>query len=402
MKHTTKAIIAAILLVSMLPTVTATVNLESVSYDPTVITAGDRVNITTTLHERLLPDNVEEDGSTLDVYLRPDNKLTRDHVIIEDDRDTPIYIPPAGNWNQRFQVRVEPNAPTGQYDFDVVMNTTSDGKTYTSTGSFKMPVDREGVDLNGHLISTEPRDLRPGDDNTKLAIEWTNTGNKPIEEISIDPALPEHIQPSYSDDETFYINRLGVGESTQKEVSIDIDKPMEPGRYNAFFATSYEDRSGNTYEEDIVIPVRVEGRPDLDITTEQTNVTSATSNTVAVTVSNTGEQDAETVSARTIIERSQPFSASDRSVYIGEIESGEASTAVFNIEMDETRLDSEHQLKLELQATGDSDKGDRSVYTWTETTNLNTTDEATSWLPYLGLLGGLLAISLYFYSRRKQ
>lgn len=398
MKHIPRNYLLATLIVVLLPLVAATPNLKSVSYDPAIITAGDRVNITTSLHERLLAESVE-DGSNLDISLRADNKLTEDYIVIEDDTDTPIYLPPGGRWNQRFQVRVRENAPTGEYDFNIVMNITKDGETYTSTSTFTMPVDREGVDVNGHLTTTEPKDIRPGDDTAKLVVAWTNTGNKPIEELTMTPSLPEGVEPSYSEDESFYVNRLETGVESEKRVSIDVDENTSPGRHTAFFTTTYEDESGNRYDEDIAIPIRIEGRPDLNVVTTETNVTSGATNQVSITIENTGSQDAETVSARTIIERSQSINAEDRSLYIGEIESGENRTVTFDITVDDNTLGSE-QLRVQLRATGDSEEGDSSVYTWTETTMLSVADTSSSGLPYIGGAGALIVLGVYAYRRR--
>jgi hypothetical protein len=276
---------------------------------------------------------------------------------------------------------------------------TDTDKAYTATGSFTMPVDREGVDINGALVATEPRDIRPGDDNAALEIDWTNTGNKPIEDITVTPRLPDHVEPSYSADEEHYINRLDEAQTTKRRVNVDVDDAVEPGRHTAYFTVAYEDQTGNEYEETVNVPLRIDGKPDLTVVTEAENTTRGTTNQVRVTIQNTGSQDAETVSARTIIERSQPFSAEDRSVFLGEIQAGEERTAVFDVNVASDATNRDHPLRLQIRATGDSDEGDHSVYTWNETLSLTTAGSTTNWLPYLGILGALIAIAIYAYRR---
>jgi LPXTG-motif cell wall-anchored protein len=39
------------------------------------------------------------------------------------------------------------------------------------------------------------------------------------------------------------------------------------------------------------------------------------------------------------------------------------------------------------------------VYTWNETLSLTTAGSTTNWLPYLGILGALIAIAIYAYRR---
>ena len=394
-----RKIILMMLIIGMIPAVTANINVEAVSFDPGVITAGDRVNITTTLHERMIGVS-DETRESLNVRLAADNRLAREQVVIEQDRDTPIYIPEGGRWNQRFSVRVEAGAPTGEYDFDVIINSTTEKGEQITRASFTMPVDRSGVDISGHITTSEPRDIRPDDNNARLDVSFANTGNKPIEEITMIPDLPKHITPSFSEDEKIFINRLGVDESIEKPLSIDIDDRTEPGRKTLVFNTTFEDRSGNTYQENLSVPIRIEDKPTLDIQTESVNVTAGRSNQVAVEIKNTGGHAAEGVSARTILERFQPLNVGDRSTYIGTIEPNETRTALFDVNVDQDAVGI-HQLKLDLRATGDSEEGDSSVYTWTETTDLRINGETTNWLLYLGLTVAAVILAILVYRRVK-
>ena len=114
----TSLIISALLFA--VSTVSAAPVLDGVSYDPGFISAGDRVNISANLHETDYPDKTWDEDKKLKAVLMPGNKLTRDYVTIEDDRDESIgFLYPEGVWNQRFQVKVDSGAPTGMYDFEI-------------------------------------------------------------------------------------------------------------------------------------------------------------------------------------------------------------------------------------------------------------------------------------------
>lgn len=394
--------------------VSATPELDAVSYDPGFISAGDRVNISANIHETDYPDKTWDEDKTLKVVLRPGNRLTREYVTIEENRDESIgFLYPHGVWNQRYQVKVDSGAPTGMYDFELHIQYLEDGepvKIRTEDGDqnitvikdFSMPVDNEGVDLSSNVVSTEPSVPRPGDDYVEAHLRLTNTGNKPVEEIELTPSTPEGIQPSYSSDEKFYINKLMEGDSSEKTVSFNLDEQLEPGLHRVDLSAVYEDESGNSYSEELWIPLRVEGRPDLEIVNSSLEMKAGGTSELRVNVKNTGAQDAESVTARIIAERTQPFSLEDRSNYIGEIESDDTAEAVMRISSDRSAALKEHQLKVQFRANGDSEEGDNSVYTYTEAVGVELISRKSSNLILFGVTAALLVLVGSVYRYRKN
>ena len=387
--------------------------LNSVSFDPGFISAGDRVNISANLQETDYPDKTWDEDKTLKAVLKADNRLARDYVTIEDDRDESIgFLYPNGVWNQRYQVKVDSGAPTGMYDFEIHLQYLEDGEPieiptgsgsqYTIIKEFSMPVDREGVDISGNVVETDPKTPRPGDSYTDMKIDFTNTGNKPIEEIDLRPETPDLIDTAYSEDEKFFIDRLNEGEKSSRTLSLDLDDDLEPGLHWISFKAEYEDTSSNSYTEKLEMPLRVEGRPDLELFNSSTEMKAGESSRLRVKVENTGEQDAESVTARVLAERSQPFTLEDRSNYIGEIEAGETAEAVLDISADRSADLKTHQLKVQLRANGDSEEGDNSVYTFTEQTKVELTERTQSNLIYIGIVGALLVIITGIYRRRSK
>ena len=394
-------------------TVSAAPELDAVSFDPGFITAGDRVNISANMHETDYPDKTWDEDKTLKVVLKPDNRLTEEYVTIEDDRDESIgFLYPNGVWNQRYQVKVDSGAPTGMYDFDLHIQYLQDGEPIEiPTGSgheykvireFSMPVDNEGVDISSNVVSTDPKTPRPGDSYTEMNLEFTNTGNKPIEEIDLRPETPDMIDPAYSQDEKFFINRLDTGETATKTLSLDLNEDLPAGLHQINIGTNYEDTSSNAYSEELNIPLRVEGRPDLELVDSKTEMKAGETSEIRFKVKNTGEQDAESVTARVIAERTQPFKLEDRSNYIGEIESNETAQAVMKISADRSANLKTHQIKIQLRANGDSEEGDQSVYTFTEQTNVELAERTQSPLIYIGIIAAALVLIVLFYRYRTR
>jgi hypothetical protein len=388
--------------------------LDAVSYDPAFISAGDRVNISANMHATNYPDKTWDEDKKLKVVLKPDNRLTRKYVTIEDDRDESIgFLYPEGVWNQRFQVKVDSGAPTGMYDFELhiqylengepVKIQTEDGEhNFTVIRDFSMPVDNEGVDISGNVLSTEPRTPRPGDSYTEMKLEFTNTGNKPIEEIELRPQTPDMIETAYSNDEKFFIDRLNEGHTASRALSLDLDDELSEGLHWIEMEATYEDTSSNPYSEELKLPLRVEGRPDLELKNSGKKMKAGETSQVRLKVENTGEQDAESVTARVIAERTQPFSLEDRSNYIGEIEANETAEAVMKISADRNAALKQHQLKIQLRANGDSEEGDNSVYTFTENAEVTLEGRTQSPLIYLGLLAGAVIAGIAVYRYRSE
>ena len=409
-RHTAlKFAIAFTIIAFSISTVSAAPELDGVSYDPAFISAGDRVNISANMHATDYPDKNWDEDKKLKVVLKPDNRLTREYVTIEDDRDESIgFLYPEGVWNQRFQVKVDSGAPTGMYDFELHIQYLEDGEpveirtedgdsNFTVIRDFSMPVDSEGVDISGNVEKTEPTTPRPGDDYVETHITYTNTGNKPLEEVEIRPETPENVSPAYSQDEKFYINQLTEGESAKRVLNLELDEDLEPGLHWIDLKATYEDESGNPYSETIRAPLRVEGRPDLELVDAETEMKAGATEQLHVKVENTGEQDAESVTARMIAERTQPFSLNDRSNYIGEIEAGETGEAVLKVSADRAANLKTHNVKVQLRANGDSEEGDNSVYTFTEEAEIVVDGRTQSPLIFVGIAAALLVLGLGAY-----
>jgi hypothetical protein len=404
--RTLKTTFAITLTLLVAGTATAVPELDAVSYDPVFISAGDRVNISANLHETQQPYTNWDEDKKLGVVLKPGNRLTEEYVTIEDARDRSIgFLYPDGVWNQNYQVNVDSGAPTGRYDFElhiqyledgepVKIPTRDGGKVVTYIEEFSMPVDQEGVDISSNVIGTEPSVPRPGDNSVQIKLSMTNTGNKPVEEITLKPGTPLNVQTSYSSDEKFFIDRLNSGDSAERTLSVDLDSDLEPGLKWVYLNADYEDTSGNPYAEELKIPLRVEGRSDLELVNSSLKMKAGATSELHLKVRNTGSQDAESVTARVLAERSQPFSLNDRSSYIGEIKPNQTAEAVLKVSADRNTALREHQLNVQLRSTGDSEEGDNSVYTATDQVKVELDGRTRNPLIYAGVTAAALILGL--------
>lgn len=392
---------------------TAAPQINGVSTDPAFISAGDEATLSINMQETDYPDKNWDEDMELKARLEPGNKLARENSIITDDRDRSIgFLYPDGVWNQNYQVKFNGDAPTGKYEYRVAIQYLEDGepvKIQTEDGSynvtyveyFEVDVDKEGVELTSTVESTEPRHLRPGNNYATTTLRVTNSGNKPIENIELSPETPDLIRPAYSKDEKFFIGKLNPGESSSFDMSINLDEEIEPGRHAVDLNTVYEDEDSNEYNQVLQAPIRVEGRPDLELESVENVMAAGATSNLRLEIRNDGEHTAESVTARALLEREQPFSLDTRSDYIGDIESGETAEAVMEITADRTATLKDHEVKIQMRATGDSEEGDRSVYTFTEHQEVTLEGRTRSSLIYIGLAGVFLVLTGVIYWRKR-
>jgi len=391
----------------------ATPQVNGVSTDPAFISAGDEVTLSVNMRETDYPDKDWDEDMTLKAQLEPGNKLAREHSIITDDRDRSIgFLYPEGVWNQNYEVKFNSDAPTGSYEYRVAIQYLDDGepvKIENEDGSsnvtyieyFEVDVDKKGVELTSTVESTEPVNLRPGNNYADTKVRITNSGNKPVENIELNPDTPEMIRPAYSKDERFFIGKLNPGESSSFDMSINLDEEIDSGRHVIDLDTVYEDTDSNEYNQVLETPIRVEGRPDLELKSVDNSMAAGASSELRVMIENTGDHTAESVTARALLEREQPFSLDTRSDYIGDIESGETAEAVMEVSTDRTATLKDHEIKIQMRATGDSEEGDRSVYTFTEHQEVTLEGRTQSSLIYVGLVGALVALAGAIYWRKR-
>lgn len=390
---------------------------DGVSHDPAFISAGDEVTISVNLRETDHPEKNWDEDKTLKAVLEPDNRLAREHSVIVDDMDRSIgFLYPDGVWNQNYEVKFDSDAPTGNYGYRVLIQYLEDGEpiditrengttTTTYVERFNVDVDRKGVEISSTVQQTDPVNLRPGYNYATSTVAITNTGNKPVENIELHPDTPEMITPAYSKDEKFLIGKLNPGETFTLDMDLNIDEDIQPGRHVIEFNSVYEDTDSNEYSQILEAPIRIEGRPDLELEQVSNIMSAGESGDFRLKVTNTGSHTAEGVTSRVLLEREQPFILETRSDYIGDIEPGETSESVLELGSDRSATLKEHQLRIQLRATGDSEEGDNSVYTFTEHQTVELVDRARSPLIYIGLIGAvavLLVAGLHYRRSRES
>ena len=371
---------ALVMMAFMMQSASAYIMLDSVSFDPAIITAGDEVTIIASMHSE--GENfgyqalVEEDiRYTQKAILVPYDSIAKENVIVIDDgfNNNLGIIDPYDKWNSQFRIKVLSDAPVGQYKMSVQYKYYLDGEPIGDVieNTFYINVKKEGIIAGISNMNTNPLRVRPGDDFVELTMNVENSGEKNAKNMEIVLSSQEEgMTPSYANNNRVWVGVLNTQESKQVTFTIDVTDDVLPDTYDLEVDMSYMDLDNNKYTKTQVIPILIKERPQLEVVSSVGTGLSGSSTKLKVTVKNTGTETAEFVDARILKQSSQTFDLEARSSYIGDLEPGEEGVAIFNIDIAPDTELKEHDVKLILRAKGDSDKGDDNIYTFSRRATL--------------------------------
>ena len=411
MKNTVFGIFVILSLLNVAQNVSAALVIDNIQFDPAVIAAGDEVDIVIEYYDDIVPYDTDDRAGDSDysfkVELEADDDLTKDYVSIVDREGNNVggTIFAGQRYNKVFRVKVQPNAPSGSYEFKLVGQWYRNDVRLDSSRSvrFKMPVKREGIILGFANMQTEPAEVRPGDDYVKIVGALENVGEKYSKSVEVRLDPPQGIESSYTNDNRLWAGRIDP--SQQKDVTffVDIDEDMDPGLYNITYTMDYMDADDNLYTKSGTIPFRIKPRPYLEVIEAIGSTKAGQDARLEVTVKNTGEESAESVDIRIMKQNSQPFVIDVRSDYVGEIEPGETGKAVFDIKVTRDASVKEHDISLLIRAKGDSEEGDDNIYLFNRQAKLDVTGKAPNQFIVLGsIVLGVVVILGFVLSRQTK
>ncbi len=392
-----------------IPSASAGLALDQITFDPAIIAAGDTVDIVIQYRDNAVPDDDSRIGDpdyTFRVRIAPDDELTRDYVTIEDAQgdNTHGSVLRGAYYSKRFRVRVDTDAPAGSYEFRLIGQWYKNGAPEGGEQSvrFQMPVKREGIILDVASLTTLPLEVRPGDNYVEIHTFLENVGEKDAKFVEVVLESPEGIEPSYSDNNRVWAGRVNSGEQKETVFSLDLDEDLKPGVHMIRYQLSYMDVDDNMYSKSIELPLRVKGRPYLEVVSSKGTAYAGSNGQLQVVIKNTGSESAESVDVRIIKQNAQPFSIDVRSDYIGELETGEEGTAIFEIDVSPDAAIKEHDLKLLIRSKGDSDEGDDTIYTYNRRAAFTVDGKAPNKLLWTGGIAGAIIVAVFaVYTMKK-
>lgn len=388
--------------------VNAEITLDNLYFNPAIVAAGDNVDIVIQFRETQTPFTDVKIGSeeyTYKVSIRADDDLTREFVTIIDSQGDDLKGTLYSNqlYNKVFRVKVSPDAPAANYQFELAGQWYKNGVALDSVRSlkFEMPVKKEGIVIDLSTVSTNPSAIRPGDKVVEITGFLENVGEKDAKSVEVVFNLPDGISSSYSNNNRIWLGRLNAGESRQVTFYVDVDEATKSGLYNLNYDLTYMDLDNNDYAKEKSLDLVVKSRAYLEVVKVEGSGLAGDTGVMKVWIKNTGEQSAEAVDVRILKQNSQPFEMDVRSDYIGELMPGEEGLAIFEFSVNSDAAIKEHDFKLMIRARGDSDEGDDTIYTYNRRASFEVTGVKPNYLMYVGVALSLLVL-MYIVFRKKK
>lgn len=388
-----------------LPLASAAVIVDGTSLDPSVVAAGDAVQLSVNFHDDSSDASTrgQEEGYLLEATLEPGDTATKEYVTLLDAENAGVGKLFGGQyWTKTYRLKVHEDAPVGTYRFKIVFQYVKDGvkEGGTQTAYIEMPVTKEGIIINVANIVTTPSEVRPGDNYIVLNTHLENSGRKDAKAIELQLKLPKGFNAPYANNNRVYTGSLTAGNEEALTLHFNVDENVTPGIYTFSGLLTYQDENDNRYEKEITFPMLVREKPVIVVTKSEGSLKAGAKGELRMTVKNVGTEKAEAVDVRLIKESSQPFAFDARSDFVGTLAPGEEATAVFTLEANSGAAMKKHSFTALVRAKGDSDKGDDNVYTFSREATILVNGKQPNYALWIG--GALLLIALFIFLFGRQ
>ncbi len=304
-----------------------------------------------------------------------------------------------------YKLRVADNAVKGTYNVTLNWNT---GQGWTKK-DFPIYIDPKRADFVVGALVTSPEKLIADTMQAKLSVDINNIGKGNAENVKVKLFLPQGFNASYSYSDEDSLGTIAEdGGSKTATFYADVDENIKDGDYNARLDVTYRDENdeNNTYRtKTLYLDIPIKPAPYLIVESVKTvpeNLTPGNKAEVHITVKNTGNKKADSVSLRVFQDASQPFSFNEKSDYVGKLEPGESGEAVLTFTVDETAVAKTYLVDTELRGIDETNE----VMIFSRTLPLTVTPPAkSSPLSSTGTVVGFVvvgAVAAGYYFKKKK
>jgi hypothetical protein len=385
-----------------LPFASASIVMDGVSFDPSVVAAGDEVIISVNFHNEIKQSDAQ--NYLLETILEPGDSTTARYVTILDNEGGVGMLYGGQAWTKTFRVKVHENAPIGTYELKILFKERSE-QAASQVEYFTMRVTKEGIILDLANVITTPREVRPGDNYITIETYLENSGQKDAKAIELQLEMPEGFSSPFSNNNRAWAGYIEAGGQQALTGTFSIDETVTPGTYEFIAHFLYRDENDNNYEKHVTFPIMVREKPVIIVTANEGEILAGGKGELRVTMKNIGSETAEAVDVRLIKESSQPFSFDARTDHVGTLKPGEEAQAVFIIKAEPGASFKTHSFTALIRAKGDSDIGDDNIYTFSREASIDVTGKQPNIFLYLGagvLIIVVLVVLVKAFGKRKK
>jgi len=267
-------------------------------------------------------------------------------------------------------------------------------------------------------VTTSPSEVQPGE-KFSLDLEIENNLEEDIENVVVSLDLEPTTSPvtgqivyqppfsPYKSSNEIKIDEIDSDDDEKASFDLMVFSDAVSGTYNIPVHVEYEIVNGTDEDEDFVVSVIVNAKPEIDISLEDSVLIKGTKGELTIKIVNSGLGDAKFLK----VELSQTAGiqiTNSNSIYIGNIDSNDFDTADFNVFVSADALSSLNlPVKLTYTDSGNNQVTENKVlsvrtYTPKEATDLGLINRNNTFTIILSVAGVLILFLIYRRIRKKN
>ncbi len=331
------------------------IRIDSVTWDPSYIEAGDDVTVYVKFHNHPLgmayltpAPNTQPDEKDAGVFytarLEPMDELSEKNIIIKKDTKNVGHLFIGESWTTPFDIKIRENAVATTYNLKFsIIKTDIDGtqKDTDKFLEFKIPVKgvvKFKVDSDNTLKLGDTGDIQ---------ITISNEGGGNAKYVTGKLGLSDPFTPAKTSE--IYVGDFMGDESKDLIFSVSVNSGAEPKAYTIPLQITYTCADGTEKQMNTDIGVQIDATPKLRIALENADMfTQGSSGTVSVDVVNEGFVDAKFLTLKLLPDDNYKI-LSIGEIYIGNLDSDDSESEEYLIQLSENVPNGAVPLKFELR-----------------------------------------------------
>lgn len=298
-------------------------------------------------------------------------------------------IQPLSEYYVSTEILVADDAPNGVNTLPITIGNDE----FTTTKELRLDVEQDTADLQLANIKTTPSRLTPDMDDVTLSFDVINQGETDAENTVMNIALPAGFQDISTFSTRDALGTIQPGEQKTASFTVDITETARSGDIDLPITVRYGE-SDAQYEVEDELTLYLAGRPNLRLTDAQGDLVAGETNTLRLNITNKGREEAEAARVRAVEASDLPLEFESASEYLGTVEPGVNTTAVFDVTVDSDAPAKQYLLDFQLRGVNDE-----TVYvnelTLPQDVGENNEESTAPWT-YI-LIGGALLIGAGAY-----
>ena len=300
----------------------------------------------------------EDDTFTLTVTITNEDNSNKTDVYFEIDSSDPFDVDGDEEWDigdladdesvsKSFRIEVDEDTDEGKYDLE--FNLEDDDDDFSD--EFDIEVDSDKADLIIGDVSSFPLIIMPDEEDIKLELSIENIGGGDASFVRAELILPSGFSASSSYSDNVNLGTIESGDSKTATFYIDTAEDLASGLELGKLRLEYK-TDGDKQTDELNFDLPVKGKPLFSIVSSSispSEIYAGAEGSLRIQISNIGEDKGEETSIRVFENSDLPLSFDEKTSFIGNLETGQTGSAVFNFEVDSDANVNNYLVKIQVR-----------------------------------------------------